>query len=149
LRKVKFENDKCTACWNCVIACGLEHSDSKDINRAAGEMPRATARIRIDKKKGKLTLVRCLNCRKAQCIDACPEKAISRNGDGYVLIDRMRCTGCGKCAEACPFGSISIDAGGKALKCDSCLHREVPACVAGCVTGALALSEETGAKSGD
>jgi len=149
LRKVKLDNDKCTSCWSCVIACGLEHSRSKNIDRAAQESPRATARIRIDRKKGKLFLVRCHNCKKALCMDACGEKAISRDKDGYVHIDRVKCQGRRMCVEACPFGSIFIDAEGKAAKCDSCLHREVPACVADCVTGALMLAEDTEAKSGD
>lgn len=149
MRKVKLENEKCTSCWSCMISCGLEHSKTRDINKAVAAQPPATSRIRIENRKGKLSMVRCHNCKKAQCIEACGEKAITRDKDGYVIIDRDKCQGRGRCVEACPFGSIFIDADGKAVKCDSCLHRSVPACVADCITGALVLAEDADAKSGD
>jgi pyruvate formate lyase activating enzyme len=41
---------------------------------------------------------RCIRC--GACVDACPQGAISRDGD-EVSTDRMRCTRCGACAEAC------------------------------------------------
>jgi ferredoxin len=39
------------------------------------------------------------------CIDACAFKAITWNGDGLVIDDRL-CTECGACARDCPIGAI-------------------------------------------
>lgn len=43
---------------------------------------------------------KCLKCMQLGC------PAISKNEDGTVSINRELCTGCGLCAELCPFGAI-------------------------------------------
>ncbi len=40
------------------------------------------------------------------CEEACPVKAIKKDGDGTELIDESKCILCGKCMTACPFGAI-------------------------------------------
>lgn len=53
-----------------------------------------------------------------------------------VVVDEERCTGCGFCAAACPWGVITLDpVTGKALKCDLCGGD--PACVKECPENAL------------
>jgi len=42
---------------------------------------------------------RCIGC--GECIDACPEVAITLSPSG-VMTDLARCTHCGTCAETCP-----------------------------------------------
>lgn len=42
---------------------------------------------------------RCIACGK--CMGKCPEGALVKSGGGKAAIDRMRCTLCGVCAEAC------------------------------------------------
>jgi len=142
LKKVSFKADRCTACGSCSVACAIVHSRSKDVNRAADEWPAPRARIDIQEKGGKLVIVRCRNCKKAKCIDACEPKAISRNAEGYVLFNETLCNGCWKCIEACPFKAV-VRSGdeNKALKCDSCLDRKTPACVDACHTEALKVEE--------
>lgn len=46
---------------------------------------------------------RCIGC--GQCIEACPEKAITET---RWSINREICTRCGKCAEVCPSGARKI-----------------------------------------
>jgi Fe-S-cluster-containing hydrogenase component 2 len=78
------------------------------------------------------------------CIAACPVEAIA-NRDGYVLIDREACTGCGACVEECPYQAIQLDAGQRAFKCDFCGGE--PSCVPECATAALAIGG-SGASAG-
>ncbi len=131
MRKVSFAPEKCVTCGTCSVSCAVVHSRSADVTGAALEMPAPRARARIAEKGGKLRLVRCQNCRKAKCIAACPRQAIKRNAQQYVLIDEKLCDGCWKCLEACPFDAIVKSGDGKvAQKCDSCLGRPIPACVA-------------------
>lgn len=49
---------------------------------------------------------RCLaDCR--DCVSACPERAITKSA-AAPLIDRPKCTVCGKCAEVCPSQAIEV-----------------------------------------
>ena len=81
--------------------------------------------------------MRCRHCAKAPCIDACPEKAMTKRSDGIVLIDSELCTGCMVCAEACPFGTIQLNPKTQIVEmCTLCVHRVdaglEPACVCAC-----------------
>jgi ferredoxin len=40
-----------------------------------------------------------------RCIDLCPPRAISPEGD-HVAVDPFACSGCGACAAACPTGAL-------------------------------------------
>jgi iron only hydrogenase large subunit-like protein len=40
------------------------------------------------------------------CEDACPVGAIQKDDDGKEKIDMDKCTLCGKCMEACPYGAV-------------------------------------------
>ena len=46
---------------------------------------------------------KCTGC--GNCIDACPQRAISLHND-LVVINQEQCIQCGTCAEACPVGAI-------------------------------------------
>lgn len=48
---------------------------------------------------------RCL--RDLECIAACPEEAL-RDGPEAIAIDRVRCTGCGRCVEYCPSSALEM-----------------------------------------
>jgi pyruvate formate lyase activating enzyme len=50
-------------------------------------------------------LSRCLGCE--DCLDACPQLAISPGPEGYVT-DPKLCVLCGECVEACPTGARDI-----------------------------------------
>lgn len=42
---------------------------------------------------------RCIGCN--DCIEACPQKAISRDKEGHLVTDRERCLACGTCSVSC------------------------------------------------
>ncbi|MFW9991116.1 MAG: 4Fe-4S dicluster domain-containing protein [Candidatus Odinarchaeota archaeon] len=90
--------------------------------------------------------LRCAHCTEPSCMPACDVKAISRTADGIVLIDDEKCTGCGNCVLACPYGMIQLNLDTKkALKCDMCLDRleegKEPACVTNCALQALVFGD--------
>jgi indolepyruvate ferredoxin oxidoreductase alpha subunit len=65
------------------------------------------------------------------CMIQCPEEAISKTEDGYV-IDYDKCTGCRVCAEECPTSAIDMPALGACIGCGYCLKRfECPSLVRG------------------
>jgi carbon-monoxide dehydrogenase iron sulfur subunit len=131
---------KCTECERCMAACALAKT---------GAVRLAEARIRIERRWPEVPgihVCRLEDCEGQPCIAACPVEAIA-NRDGYVLIDREACTGCGACVEACPYQAIRLDEEERAFKCDFCGGQ--PACVPECVTGALAVAAPAaGAGSG-
>ena len=42
------------------------------------------------------------------CVAACPEDAISLDGDRHAVVDRSRCTSCGLCVGACPHAAFEL-----------------------------------------
>ena len=121
----------CTECLRCLAACSLTK---------LGRVQLPLARIAVKRQWPELPEIQVCrfdDCPDQPCIDSCPVEAISRDSQGYVLIDRDTCTGCRNCVEACPYSAIWMEADGSevAYKCDFCGGS--PACVRECVTGAL------------
>jgi len=83
----------------------------------------------------------CNMCKEPSCVQVCPVGATFKTPDGFVLIDKKHCVGCGYCIQACPYGARFLNpATNSADKCTWCYHRVrkglVPACVNACPTGA-------------
>ncbi|MFW5808215.1 MAG: 4Fe-4S dicluster domain-containing protein, partial [Spirochaetota bacterium] len=88
----------------------------------------------------------CLHCTDAPCVMACPENAIV-DVNGWKVVKREYCIGCGSCVDACPYHAVQLYEGPnrgslqnkKAYKCDGCTENfsDVPRCVRNCPTGAL------------
>jgi indolepyruvate ferredoxin oxidoreductase alpha subunit len=65
------------------------------------------------------------------CMIQCPEGAISKSEDGYV-IDYNKCTGCRVCVQECPTSAIDMPAVGACIACGFCLKRfECPSMIRG------------------
>lgn len=141
--------DKCIECFQCEAACEERYGKQ---------------RLFLNGKiKGALDFVNCCQtCEDPRCIDACADEAITFRADkGEVVIDETRCTGCGRCALACPYDAIVMadkqhepalwniltKDGARPLpklkhdrfpnKCDHCIGYEDQACITACPTGAL------------
>ena len=131
-----IEPQKCAGCRTCEAICSFHHE--KEFNPAK-------SRIHVLKQDeaGLDVPTVCLQCDVPACEKSCPKKAISRSlKSGAVTIDYELCTGCNLCAEACPYGRITIDVNkGKPAKCDLCNGK--PACVEFCPTGAIAFAAAT------
>lgn len=125
---------KCTGCNRCTYVCSAIKT---------GEFSPARARIKVNNfpHSGFAVPSVCFQCPGAPCHRACPSDAISRSADDVVVVNAEKCTGCGACVAACPYGMIELDAGEVATKCDYCGGD--PACVKECFPGALVFQEKT------
>jgi len=126
---------KCVGCQACTVACKAEF-----------EIPLGATRSWVEYvEKGVYPAVTksflprlCNQCSEPACVAVCPVKATwKRDEDGIVAINKDACIGCGLCVEACPYDARFLNpVGGKADKCDFCLHRVeqglVPSCVNTC-----------------
>ena len=138
-----FDSSKCTGCYACEVACKQEHNLPAGVSRisvAIAEPKEMDGKLCLD-----FSLSRCMHCGKAPCIEACQQRAITKQKDGIVLVDKQLCDGCGDCIEACPFDAPQINPeNGKIEMCTLCVHRIdqalPPACVQNCITDALSLT---------
>lgn len=134
----------CTGCHACEIACKQENNLPAGYNwiNVLQVGPRMVGnRLRMD-----YVPMRCKHCAKAPCIEACPEKAITKRSDGIVVIDHKLCIGCMSCAEACPFGVIALDPEKQvASMCNLCMqltaNGQDPACVHHCPSKCIYYGE--------
>ena len=95
MKKLKVKKGStCMACLACVGACSEAFYKVFDPDKAC---------LQIVEKKA----VR-------------PEGAITQNPKGVYMINKKKCTGCGACAKACPFGLIVKTEGNPASKCIAC-----------------------------
>jgi len=142
--------ERCTGCKSCEAACKQTNAlgpnsyrnrviwfdEQQDENLHSG-LP-----ARLD-----FLTVTCQQCERPACLRACPvyPKAISKDPiTGVVAVNESRCTGCGECALACPYGAIGYNAEQHhAVKCDLCAERRGrdlgPACAAVCPTRAISF----------
>lgn len=122
--------DLCTACRICELVCSFKHHE---------EFNPEKSRIRINMShKDFYYFPRvCKQCDEAPCIDECPADALFKDPvTGIVSLNRLNCTGCKSCIEACPFGAMGFDSTEEmAEKCNLCDGD--PECVKYCFFKAL------------
>jgi Fe-S-cluster-containing hydrogenase component 2 len=105
---------RCSGCRRCEIACSLQHEERI--------WPEAS-RIRIFMLVPGVEIPHlCVQCHDYPCVSACPVGALSiESATGAVLVDKEKCTSCGKCIEECPGNIPFLHPGDKkAVICDLC-----------------------------
>ncbi|RDE16304.1 MAG: oxidoreductase [Candidatus Thorarchaeota archaeon] len=127
----------CSGCRRCEVACSLFHE--KQI------WPEAS-RVRVFMFVPGIEIPHlCFQCDDPECVDACPEGALSVDKKTKAIrVDDSLCTACGVCIDACP-GSVPHlhPEGNHIVICDLCGGD--PECVKTCQEGrwnALTLGEE-------
>lgn len=135
-----IDMERCIGCKSCEAACKQEHGLGPHEYRNKVLWMETPGVPQID-----LLTVTCQHCERPACIRACPvnPKAIRKDPEtGVVAVDESRCTGCGECVVACPYGAMGFDpVDHHAVKCDLCADRrgrgETPACASVCPTTAI------------
>lgn len=148
MKRIYCQIEQCLGCKSCEIACAIEHSESKTLVGAIQEESMPNSRIHVEMIDDGGTAyhyrniaVQCRHCDDSACVEACISGAIRKNDSvGDVEIDEEKCVGCWSCIMVCPFGAI-VKNHHRAMKCDLCPDREIPACVEACSTHALVYCE--------
>ncbi|MEK9911184.1 MAG: molybdopterin-dependent oxidoreductase, partial [Candidatus Puniceispirillum sp.] len=135
-----IDMERCIGCKSCEAACKAEHGLGPSENRNHVVWLGQTDSPGLD-----FLTLSCQHCERPACLRACPvsPKAIHKDPEtGVVAIDESRCTGCGECVVACPYGAMGYDMiDHHAVKCDLCADRRSnglrPACATVCPGGAI------------
>ncbi|MCG8509528.1 MAG: 4Fe-4S binding protein [Rhodospirillales bacterium] len=123
----KLKKALCTNCLLCMQACSWAHE------RPHQSLAFSRVRIEDDWPVVK-TIGVCVACPKKPCIEVCDDDALS--WDGYLRLDKDKCTQCMDCVDACTFKGIQVDPrDSMPLFCDTC-EGEFN-CVPACPTGAM------------
>ena len=141
MKGIHCDLEKCSGCLACVVACIDQHYEEEQSDAVSCRIYEKQVSERTGFMSYKTRS--CHHCEDAACITVCPEQAIYRNEQGYVISVKEKCVGCQACAAACPYDIPRFDGDGKIVKCDGCYVRVVhglkPACVQACNTGALKM----------
>jgi formate dehydrogenase iron-sulfur subunit len=149
---------KCIGCWWCYAACkkynNLPETIKPDLETLPELSPECWTTLFPLKRGDDLSLRKqaCMHCTDAACVEVCPTGALSYNELGFVQYDREKCSGCGYCAQNCPFEipkleSSRVTGAGVMDKCTFCIDRvsdgESTACAEACPTGAITFGERS------
>ena len=133
-----FNRERCLACRACELACSVAHSHSGQLETAIAEELPPKRRVTIAAGKDGADALRCEQCAEPLCVFSCKSGALHRDPiSGWIALEESRCVGCFMCLMVCPHGIRPDAATDRVVRCDVCLDREIPACVAACPTGAL------------
>lgn len=138
--------ERCIGCKSCEAACKAEHG------LGPGEYRNRVVWLGDTEGPGlDFFTISCQHCDRPACLRACPvhPKAIEKDPQtGVVSVVESRCTGCGECVVACPYGAMGYDARDHhAVKCDLCSERRAnglrPACATACPPEAIRFGEHS------
>lgn len=139
---------KCIDCKACMIACKVENNVPEGFWRNWIR----PLWVSGNNQDTEFQPGQCMQCDVPSCVAACPVDATYKQKDGLIVIDPLKCIGCGNCITACPYGArYRNPVKHIADKCDFCKHRlkkgKEPACVVTCPTKARVFGDLNDPKS--
>jgi formate dehydrogenase iron-sulfur subunit len=153
-----FDSTLCVGCRSCELACAADNELARSPEEIFKGRPAEDARalapevftyvtfhqVEADPSTAAFGKVQCMHCIEPACVSSCPVSALEKTPEGPVVWHDDLCLGCRYCMMACPFLVPRFEwesRNPRIRKCDMCYDRllegKVPACVAGCPTGAL------------
>ena len=143
VKAILYDASKCVGCHYCETACWTENDISFTLVNIEEAHTSGTTELFFWKSQ-------CMHCTEATCVKVCPTGALSQHELGFVTYDKDKCSGCGYCAEFCPFHVPHLSGNKltgiqKMDKCDFCANRvasnQQPACVDACPENALTFGD--------
>lgn len=149
---------KCIGCWWCYGACkqynGLPETVKPNPEQPPALSPETWSTLFTTKNSDQWRFRKqaCMHCTEAACVEVCPTGALSYNNLGFVQYDHDKCSGCGYCAEFCPFNvpqmkSNKVTGVGAMDKCTFCIDRvtsgQQTACAEACPTNAIKFGKRS------
>jgi Fe-S-cluster-containing hydrogenase component 2 len=133
MQRIIADLEKCTGCRTCELACSFKRETVFNPKKSA-------IRVVKEERIGLDSPVVCQLCRRPGCVETCPEGALTKASDlGVIVVNEKKCTGCGLCEEACPFGALNMHPDKcTPIICNLCEGK--PACVQWCHAEALVFS---------
>ncbi len=96
----------CTFCGECLEACPERHAVTPGSEgRVWGEVHLASDRCLA------WNGVLCMSC-----LGRCDQRALAMDGRRRLVVDQVRCTGCGACVAPCPVGALAVAPGHQARR---------------------------------
>jgi anaerobic dimethyl sulfoxide reductase subunit B len=146
-----FDASACSGCKTCQVACKDKHNSPLGIRWrrvyevSGGEWVQEGKAWKQDIFSWHVSMA-CNHCIDPICMKSCPNKAITKNDQGLVLIDPDKCMGCRYCEWTCPYGALQFDEHRRVMtKCDFCAdylaQGKMPSCVAACPMRVLDFGE--------
>ena len=165
-KAILYDPTRCTACRGCQAACKQwnendEGEGEKTVNWGSYEnppdlSPKTWLKMEFrELERGRkvdwlFTRRACMHCTDAACVKVCPTGSLYHHELGFVAYNKDICSGCGYCADFCPFTVPRSDRNwatgiAKMDKCTFCTTSGYdriaegwePACVKTCPTDAL------------
>jgi tetrathionate reductase subunit B len=146
-----FDPDLCIGCNACTVECRRYYNLTQS----------GAFRLRIEQvEEGSFPNVEsqyvrnsCAHCDNPVCVENCPTGATYKAEDGFVVINKEMCIGCGICVDACPYEARYLELQANELKADKCsfcysrvAEGDKPVCVTKCITEALTFGKTSEAE---
>jgi len=146
---------RCNGCYNCFLACRDEFYGNDYPGYSAAQPFSGQQWVKvIEKERGQYpkvkvayTVIPCMQCENAPCIEASLNRAVYQRPDGIVIIDPAKAQGEKQVVDACPYRVIYWNEQKNIpQKCTFCAHLldqgwKEPRCVEACPTKALVFGD--------